>query len=265
MSSLLSFLFRRQVRDRYPTKLAFLGELIGLLVSLTVYWYTARAFIPGSGFSGSYFDYLLIGEASLFLPLAFFHGLVRISRQTANEGVLELTQAFPIRGWRIISALGAALAPFELGRILLTLLIARMLFGFHADAGAILQFTLLQLIAAPAFLGLGLIASAIVLRFGRGETAIAWISSGAAILAGAYFPVSVLPESIQTLSNWLSPFFVLLEATRQALGQTSLSAGLMGPMTVLLVWGAITLPLGMLAVEAAFRHARKSGSGFLLT
>ncbi|MCM2279391.1 MAG: ABC transporter permease [Oligoflexia bacterium] len=264
MTGAYSFLLRRELRDRYPTRLAIAGELLGLGASLLVYAYTARAFAPRFQ-GGDYFSYLLIGEATLFAPLALFNGLARSVRLSAQTGTLEAMLAQPVAPWRILLVLGGALLPIELARALLTLGLGALLFGFALAPSAWGTLLSLQLLALPAFFGLGLLASSALLRFGRGEAMLGYLGAAAAIVAGAYFPTDVLPAQLKELAAWLSPFSLLLETTRAAATGGFEPGTLLRPGAALLAWGVLTLPAGLLAVKLAFARARRVGAPFLIT
>jgi ABC-type uncharacterized transport system permease subunit len=66
-----------------------------------------------------------------------------------------------------------------------------------------------------------MLCAAIYLKTGRGEGALGMITAATAVLAGAYFPLQVLPASIRELSLVSSPFTLLLEGSRALAGQAS--------------------------------------------
>ncbi|MCM2323275.1 MAG: ABC transporter permease [Oligoflexia bacterium] len=253
----LSFLLRREVRERYPTPYASIGELIGLVASLAVYWYTARAFAPGFSEKGAgYFHYLLIGELTLFAPLALLQGLPRMIRQCAGNGTLEAMLAQPVSPVRVLAISGGAQLPLELLRVLLTVALAALFFGFVIPWRAVGPLLLLQLLSMPVFLALGSIAVAALLRFGRGEALLGYLAAAGAILGGAYFPTKVLPPALQALSGWVSPFSLLLEGSRAAIaGTPEWLQSLWG----LSAWSLLTLPLAALLVRAAFASVNRAG------
>lgn len=266
MSAALNFLIRKEVRDRYPNAYAWGGELAGMGASLAIYWFTARAFAPsmasGLAEGTSYFDYLLIGETALFLPLCLFQGVARQLRQAAQLGTLDAMLAQPVAPWKIASLLGLAAAPLELARALLTLAVAWAFFGFKLGLPGLAAAFTLQLLAAPAFLGLGLIGSAALVRFGRGETALTYLGAGATVLAGAYFPVDVLPPALARLaSGAASPFSILLRATRELLAGAEPAVFFMAAGSLVL-WGALALGLGIRLVGASFESSRRSARPF---
>lgn len=258
---MIRLMLRRELRDRYPSMAALGGELLGLTASLLVYWYTARAFAPTfeSGISGtSYFEFLILGETALFAPLALFSGTARSFRTTLANGTFEALLACPGKPQSRIALLAGALIPLELARAALTVASAWLFFGLRLSPSSLAGFALIQLLAAPAFLGLGFLAVALILRFGRGDSAVHSIAGVAAILGGAYFPVSVLPPLFQSFAGWSSPFALALEGTRAAFNAgsgISLESAALG----LLAWGLVCLPAGWLALGASFENSRVRG------
>jgi ABC-2 type transport system permease protein len=265
----LMLVVRRDLKDRYPSAWAAVGEALAVLLSLGIYWYTARAFFSdhwaaqGLGVEGvgpDYFAYLVVGEATLFIPLVLFDGISRALKASASEGTLEVMLSLPIRAQTPLVFSGAALIAREAVRALLLIVAATALFGLSFESGHLAL--ALQLLALPAFFGLGLLMSAIVLMTGRGDSLLSYVGVGASILAGTYFPVAVLPGSVQSFAA-LSPFTALLTGTRETLAHGAMSFP--APALTLLCWGAVLLPAGYLALGFGFRIARHRGSPLLFT
>jgi ABC-type multidrug transport system permease subunit len=90
-----------------------------------------------------------------------------------------------------------------------------------------------------------------------GQNPIDWlVGFGVALLSGVYFPATALPHWLQRLSGWL-PQTHAIRAARLALN----GSGVMGSdLLFLLMFGAITLPIGVLAFAAGLRKAQRQGA-----
>jgi ABC-2 type transport system permease protein len=111
--------------------------------------------------------------------------------------------------------------------------------------------------------GLGLIGASTFSLIGArnwGQNPVEWlVGFGVALLAGVYFPPSVLPTWLQPLSEWL-PQTHAIRAARLALSGQSNVSGLWDDLLFLLVFGAVSLPIGVLAFAAGLRKVQRDGS-----
>ena len=77
------------------------------------------------------------------------------------------------------------------------------------------------------------------------------------LLSGALFPLSVLPGALATAADLL-PFRAMAQAMRLSYSGAP-PASLTQACTTLLLWLALLAPLSWMALEAAFRRARRTG------
>ena len=110
----------------------------------------------------------------------------------------------------------------------------------------------LVLLAAfvPFVWGLGLVTAACIVTFRRGAGLLGAIMSVLGLASGAFFPLTLLPDWLQTLAE-ANPVAIVLEGAREALiGGT----GWEGVGSGALLLGAVSV-LAMLAGVHAFRAA----------
>jgi ABC-2 type transport system permease protein len=95
-----------------------------------------------------------------------------------------------------------------------------------------------------------------------GQNPIEWlVGFGVALLAGVYFPPTTLPPALQELAGWLPQTHAIRAARLALTGQVGmLSPELRGDLLFLLVFGAVSLPLGVLAFAAGVRKVQRDGS-----
>jgi len=104
--------------------------------------------------------------------------------------------------------------PTECYRFFLTLFICMFFFQFNLSISNVIAFLLIQIFFIFSFLGLGLISTAIILYFGRGQMITSYLTTIGAIVGGAYFPPDVLPSKVVYWFNLTLPFSSLLEQSR---------------------------------------------------
>ena len=203
----------------YYFKWAILSHLLNELIILTVFWYTAKAFVPNlevfKNNASDYFTFIVIGETALRIPSFLISVFTRNLKNWVIEGALETYLLYPGRQTVPFILSGIASALFELIKIIIIITMAKTIFTLHLPVYALLWALIFQLCCLPLFIGLGLISTTIFLYLGRGDGIIMKLTSLATILAGAYFPTSVMPEHLEKIVNWLSPFNLLLNTTRQ--------------------------------------------------
>ncbi len=241
---------------------AFLAESLVSVSGLAVYWFTSRALGPALSFGGDYFTFVVIGEVALLLPLSLWSGVTTLVRNGTADGTLELFMTLPLPASLMCAFQSLARVPRELTRIVLLLSVAVTFFGLRLSTGQIVHLLIVECIAAPLFLGLGLLAAALLLRARRGLSALTQLGSLAAIFAGAYFPITTFPPTVQKVSLYFSPFTWVMESARQGvgLGWTPVTLA----MTAALFFGGlIVLVLGLLFLDLGFGYVRQRGEPLL--
>lgn len=264
---LIRWFLIREIREIYHSKTMVLSMFLTSVVTLGIYWFTAKAFAPSveSGLQNygiDYFSYILVGDLTFLVPSLMFVGAADSIRRCAVDRSLENMLTAKIGPRRVLLLQMLALLPIEFLKACLTLAIAMLFFQFRMPVLSFAQVFLLQLISLPLFIGLGLVAAAILLRFSRGESVIGQMSSLAIIFAGAYFPLAVFPESLSWVTKIFSPFTIVLEGTRDVLNHSSTATFLPLTLTIIL-WGAMALTLGLWLLKWGLEHNRKKGAPFL--
>jgi len=232
MIQTLRYIFKNDVLEQYPRAWSVVGEIFFPLMSLTVYWYTAKAFVPNfstslGGSTSTYFSYLVIGELVLYIPLFIFSGLIRAVRTATIDGTFDALLVMPLSSQIPILILGLSQVLRGLITVFSTLFLAICVFGLRLAPEALLGVTALIVVSLPIYFGLGLVASSFLVMFGRGSGVFNYFTTLASILSGAYFPISVLPEWVQKASYFLSPFSYLLETSRALVAGSSMSLDLL--------------------------------------
>lgn len=226
---------------------------------------------------------MLIGVAAhsprltltLLLGAVMWSFLGRLFGEIANsisyerwEGTIEYTFMAPVS--RLTHLVGVSL--FAGGYALLRGVLVFLFMSLFANIGAsftqILECLVVFMVASLGFMGIGLMSAVLpVMSTENGAQATNIIQAVFLLISGVYYPVSVLPAWLQPVSA-ISPATYALEACRKILGvnhqgngiQAGIGlGGVLPELGILLVFGMITIPLGLVIFGKAETWAKRTG------
>jgi ABC-2 type transport system permease protein len=246
----------------YP--LAFLGQLAGaLLASLTLY-FVARFIGPATlppleRYGGDYFAFVLIGVAlGGYLSVAL-GGFAAQVRQAQMEGTLEalLTTQTGIPMILFGSLLYSMLVTSI--RVGIYLLVGALILGLNLGRANIGAALIILGLAVIAFSSVGILSASFIMVLKKGLP-INWVfGSMSWLLAGVFYPVSVLPGWMQKAAVFV-PLTPALDGMRFAVLRGSGLDELIPQLTALLIFAAVAVPLSALTFAWAVRRAKRDGS-----
>ena len=260
----IAVFFRRDLVIARSYRAAFVLELFEALLGVAVFHYLSR-FVQSPELTRalpqgtSYFAFALVGFAFfdyMNVALNTFEYSIQEARQNGTLETLLVTQtSLPV----ILT--GSAIYPFALLSLRTTVYLGWgiVLFDFPARQANWAGAALVLVASVLAFAGLGVLSASYLLIFKRGNPA-KWLVLGASgVLGGMMYPVSVLPQSLQSLAR-LIPVTYSLEGMRAALlGHASL-AELWPSLRALLLFAAVLLPLSLAAFSWALRRTKTTGT-----
>lgn len=257
------------LKNRYVYKWTLISDLLRMLLTLFVFYMMGKAFLPNQHkgyefFDQSYFGYLIIGELALIFPALMFEGLVDRFRFFVQDGSFEFMATLERPKSLLVSSLAFIPLIREFLHFIVYVLLAVFFFGFSVTFSQMGYFLLVILSSVPAFLGLGLLAAAVLLRFGRGDGLIGYISSLGAIFGGAYFPLELMPNLMVLIFKFVSPYNNVLVASRICFLRFPDLNLLLEYLVHLLIQGGLLLLLGVFLFEYLFEQKRKEGAPFVV-
>lgn len=211
-------------------------------------------------FDVQYFTmYLIIGTLVWRYLSIIFELTSEVIAWERWEGTIEYTLMAPVPRWvHLIGQTGYSL----LYSLITTVLIgAAMALLFELDlsnanlwgAAAVILGGSLSLIA------LGILASILPLLYPeRGAQMTHVIQASFLLISGVYYPITVLPEWMQTLAIF-SPVTYVLNGTRAAVLDGASIGELMQYILPLLILGIVALPIGIRAFKIAENYAKRTG------
>ena len=255
------------LREQYPYWTTAASELFGVYLSLIIYWFTSKAFAPAFesslGEHAGYFQFVILGEVALQIPVLLLALLTRTLKKSLSEGTFEIFLTAPKPASYIFSILTLSHLPREFLRVSLTLLLAVLFFQFSLSPLFFLQFICLQIAAIPLFLSFGVLFGACYLLFGRGDAILGYSGIILMTFSGAYFPLTVLPERMQQLLHWLSPYKYFLDTQRLLITGNAGWHETLQTIAALSISGVILFPLSLLAFHFAIKRIKLKGAAWI--
>jgi ABC-2 type transport system permease protein len=114
-------------------------------------------------------------------------------------------------------------------------------------------------IASVSFIGIGMMTAVLPLISPEKGTQLGFMAQGLMlVVSGVYYPVSVLPGWMQTIST-ISPATYALRGIRSAILEGATPADVWGDIWPLLVIGAVSIPLSLCVFRRGERYAKRHG------
>jgi ABC-2 type transport system permease protein len=256
--------FRRDLRIASTYRSPFVLEAIEALFGATTFYYVAR-FVDSPALRAAlpqgktYFAYSLVGFVFFDYLNAALDTFDRSLQEARDSGTLEpllVTQvSLPV------ILVGSAFYPFAATtlRIVVYLGWAAALFDFPLNAANWIAVAAVLIATLLAFSGLGVLSAAYLLLFKRGNPAKWFILGVSSIVGGMLFPVDILPPWLQVIAR-LNPVTYALDAMRGALLDGAGISAIGGSLLLLLVFGAVLLPISMLVFSWVLRRTKITGT-----
>lgn len=213
---------------------------------------------PIEHYGGSYFGFAVVGVAFTSFMAVGLTGIASRIREGQMMGTLELMLLSPNRLAVLLlssSLWGHVLAFFALMLYLAT----GVLLGMELGRANLPTAGVSLLLAIVAFNGLGLIAASVVIVIKQGNPVSLLVGLVSVLVAGVFYPPSVLPGWLQGIGQVL-PLTHALELIRRSMLAGEGIETLWGPFLALAGLTAILLPAGLWACHRAVRIAQTDGS-----
>jgi ABC-2 type transport system permease protein len=243
---------------RYRSGLVFqsisvLGEVAGL-------FFLARAVGPGFRPDGmDFFPFLLIGSTFYVCLVGGVQVFVETVRTAQLTGTLETLLSTSTHDVVTILLMAASSFVSRAVQLVIALAAACLLFGLRLNTSHAIAVVLSFVLSIAVIAGVGLLAAALQIWAGRGSSMVWLFASAGALISGAFFPVSALPQAVRQLS-WLFPVTHSLDAMRIALVSGSSMAGFQSHLLWLTAYAILLVPFSLLVLARVLRQARHDGT-----
>jgi ABC-2 type transport system permease protein len=180
-----------------------------------------------------------------------FELLIEMVQWERWEGTIEYTFMAPLS--RPMHLLGTGLFAVLYGIVrtaILWVVVSVLFFDLHLTQANY---------ASALVIGIGMMTSVLPLISPEKGVQLGFIAQGLLlVVSGVYYPVSVLPEWMQTLSV-ISPATYALRALRAAIIEGAPVSALWGDIWPLIVIGIVAVPLGLWIFRTGERYAKRHG------
>lgn len=241
-----------------------LVSLLTVLIAVVPVYFVASALQPLAAKaiaseSTEYFTYLIVGSVASFVVAEAVSSIPSLVNSYITSGTLEQLLTTPIRWPSLLAGLSAYGFAWVALRALVLLVTAWVWATSTIAWPRMLEFTMLMAMLAAAYVGVGLIAGALVLSIRSSLFVPQAVGTISALLGTVYFPASVLPPAFAPFAV-LVPTTPALRAARQILLRDQPLTSVMPDVLQLLAWALGGMAIGGLCFHLALQHARRSGT-----
>ncbi len=257
--TLYAFLVR-DARIALSYRLQFIFQFVVVVVTVFILYFVSQLIrvTPTLEQYGGYLPFAIIGLAVSSYFQTGFSSFAGAIRNEQMAGTLEALLMTPTRIPTIVIASSVWDFLWATAVAVTYLLTAQMVLGIDLQGNGALAFALLVL-TTLIFASLGVISASFVMVFKRGDPIGLVIGSVSTLLGGVFYPVSALPEWVQTISHLL-PITYGLEALREVLLRGATFSGVWRDVLVLVIFAAVFVPLSLLCFKKAVARAKREGS-----
>lgn len=199
-------------------------EFFSVFLTLVLIYYASKSFNfkPTSELqnNSSLFTFLLLGEIALIIPMSAAERWLNNFSNLRNQQFYQTLLGLRISPLRYLLSQVIIDLFFPFMRVLFIILGGYLLNTLPIGITNIFYFLCLQFFSVLIFLLMAILASFFYLKFNRGISFFYTLQTISTILGGAYFPISVFPNSIKNLSILL-PQTQILALSRMIFSTTS--------------------------------------------
>jgi ABC-2 type transport system permease protein len=179
-------------------------------------------------------------------------------RNEQLRGTLESNWLSPT--WRFSYLLGSSVPQLISMLMFLTVSAIEFVLVFGVQFQGSLWLTLLVLLAAiPSVYGLGFAFASLVITAKEANAFVFLVRGLVMIFCGITFPVSILPDWMRPIANWLPQTYIIHAIRSASLSDAGLPA-IAGDLKILALFGAFWLTFGYLLFNWMERRARRTGA-----
>jgi ABC-2 type transport system permease protein len=203
--------------------------------------------------------YLLIGTLVWHFLSGIFNVISEMIAWERWEGTIEYTLMAPVRRYNQIFGQAAFAVVYILLFTMTIGLVVSSFFDLDLSGADLLGALVILLAGSLSFVGIGVVASILPLLYPeRGAQMTNIVQAIFLLVSGVYYPVSVLPDWLQTVSK-ISPATYVLAGMRSALLPGTSDQSLWSYVAPLLLMGVVMLPLGIHLFQRAERYTKRTG------
>lgn len=250
----------RDYRLARSYRVAFALDLVLGIVSLAIFFFISKSLGDPSPASleeaPTYFAFAAVGIAVTVVMEASAISLSTRLREEQMTGTLEALVAQPLTVPELAFGLTAYSYVFATLRAGLYVLAAGLLLDLDLSQTNWPAFVLMLLVTGVALTAIGILLGGVVLLVKRARALPGLVTLVLGLLGGAYFPISALPEPLETVAQVVPTRFAFDGLRAAVFG----GGGWATDLLALAAFSAIALPLAVYGLAFALRLSRSRGS-----
>lgn len=256
--------FYKDLLNEASYRFAFVSQFLGMIFAALSFYFLSEllgdAVLPQlASYQGNYFSFVIIGVAFASYLRISIEGFSNSIRNAQLMGTLEAMLLTQTKVPVII--LCSSIYSFFVTsiRVVVFLAIGSLLLGMNIGNGNFIGAAILLLLTILCFSCFGIISASFVMVVKKGDP-LNWLFINLSwLLAGVYYPISVLPDWVQKIS-YLLPLTYALEGMRFALLNGFDNRQLLPFMLPLAGISVVMLPISLISFIFAVNKARENGS-----
>lgn len=262
--SVASAFFKRDLSLNLSYRLSFTLQLFGILFSVASSYFVSRMFgstsIPQlAPYGGDYFPFALIGIAFFGYMTISLTGFSASIREGQVMGTLEIMLLSPTRLSIILLSSSLWSYFFTTLNVIVYMVLGVLIFGFDLSHANIATSLVVLMLSVACFSSIGILSAAMVLVFKKGDPISTFYGSISSLLAGVFYPTTILPDQLQTLARFV-PLTYALDGMRLAVLQGYGFSQLKMDIFVLVGFTVVMVPIALLVFRLALHRAKREGS-----
>lgn len=250
---------RRDLHVYFSYRTRIVSQLLTPVFSLTLFYYVSRL-VHVSGFPSpaSYFGFVVVGIALVSVLYSCF-SISEMVRQELIAGTFERLLLSPFGAIRSVVAMTLFPLLYAFMLAAFTLGLGCAAFGLQLHWSTVPLSVPAMALALLSFLPFGLLFAALTVATKQGSVGTSWVIALISIVGGLYFPISLLPEWAQTVSD-LQPFTPATELLRHLLVDSPMHTSTAMAIAKLVGFAAVLLPASLFALHHAIRVGQRRGT-----
>lgn len=235
------------------------SQVFAMFFTLTLFYYVSRLVKFGSFETpAQYYSFVVIG----LVIMGVLQSTLTVTSTLRQELVAGTFERFLISPFGAVAGMMSMLLfPFVQALVdaLLMLGFGTLIFGIPVHWSTAPLAIPVAVMGALAFGALGLLFAAIVLIFKQAMTGASFVLAGISLIAGVYFPVTLLPSWVRWTSD-VQPFTPAVDLLRHLLVDAPLREDAWISVTKLVGFAVVLIPVAILATRAALAVGQRKGT-----
>ena len=251
---------KRDLRIWISYRTRWISAFFAALVSVTLFYYVSRLVnSPVVGSPDDYFGFVVTGTLTLAIVTSTLSSPLSALRAELLTGTFERIVISPFGPVAAIIAL--TIFPLLLALVVaaVTVAYATVVFGMDLAWPGALMAIPIGALAALSFVPFGVALAAGVLLFKQTNAGATLVITAISLVAGLYFPVSLLPAWIEWMSD-VQPFTPAADLLRHFLVDREMPGSVAGSIARLAAFAALTFAPAVLILRASVRRSRRNGT-----